>query len=255
MPTSRIPLAILLATTLLAGAAGLAIAQTVSTYDPNQLPAIQGKVAEYSLTPRGDVDGLILADGTEVHLPPHLGTALVYAVRPGDAVTIHGLRARAVPMVQAMSVSNDATDATVLDNGPGGPRGMPQAMTVQGRVKQQLHGPQGELNGALLEGGTIVRLPPPEAQRLAADLTPGASLYVQGSGLSGPLGRVIEAHSIGPGPTQTAQVAAPPPPGPGRMVRPPPGPDPFAPPPPSPNPAFPAAPPPGPSAAPPPPGR
>ncbi len=86
---------ILLAATLLAGGVGAAVAQNAATYDPSQLPAIQGKVAEYSLTPRGDVDGLILADGTEVHMPPHLGTQLVYAVKPGDAVTIRGLKARA----------------------------------------------------------------------------------------------------------------------------------------------------------------
>ena len=54
----------LLAATLFAGGIGAAIAQSTATYDPAQLPAIQGKVAEYSLTPRGDVDGLILADGT-----------------------------------------------------------------------------------------------------------------------------------------------------------------------------------------------
>lgn len=215
---------VLLAATFLAGAAGIAIAQDVAIYDPGQLPATRGTVAEYSLTPRGDVDGLILTDGTEVHLPPHLGTALVYTVRPGDAVTIHGLRARAVPMVQAMSVSNDATGASVTDTGLGGPRGVEQPMTVQGRVKAQLHGPQGDMNGALLEDGTIVRLPPPEAQRLAADLSPGASLFVQGNGISGPLGRVIEARSIGPNPTRVARIAAPPPPDPGRMFAPPPPP-------------------------------
>src|SRR6195952_4087849 len=108
---------------LIAGATSIAAAQDDATFDPSQLPAIPGKVAQYSLTPRGDVDGLILDDGTEVHLPPHLGTQLVFAVKPGDAVTIRGLRARAVPMVQAMSVKNDATGTTVVDNGPGGPRG------------------------------------------------------------------------------------------------------------------------------------
>lgn len=217
---------ILLAATLVAGGAGAAIAQNAATYDPNQLPAIQGKVAEYSLTPRGDVDGLILTDGTEVHLPPHLGTQLVYAVRPGDAVTIRGLKARAIPMVQAMSVSNDATGSTVTDNGPGGPRGprgAEQSLTAQGRIKAQLHGPQGEMNGVLLEDGTIVRLPPPEAERLAGALTPGAPLYVQGDGYSGTLGRVIAASSIGPSATQLAQIAAPPRHGPGRRPPPPPG--------------------------------
>ena len=208
---------ILLAATLLAGGVGAAVAQNAATYDPAQLPAIQGKVAEYSLTPRGDVDGLILADGTEVHTPPHLGTQLVYAVKPGDAVTIRGLRARAIPMVQAMSVKNDATGATVTDTGAGGPPGprdAQQSLSATGRIKAQLHGPRGDLNGALLEDGTIVRLPPPEAQRLASTLAAGSPVTVQGNGFEGPLGRVIEARSIGPDATHLVQIATPPrPPG------------------------------------------
>ncbi len=236
---------ILLAATLLAGGVGAAVAQSAmnnaATYDPSQLPAIQGKVAQYSLTPRGDVDGLILADGTEIHTPPHLGTQLVYAVKPGDAVTIRGLKARAISMVQAMSVKNDATGATVTDTGAGGPPGphdTQQALSDTGRIKAQLHGPRGDLNGALLEDGTIVRLPPPEAQRLASTLTAGASVTVQGNGFEGPLGRVIEARSIGPDATHLAQVATPPRP-PGHRPPPPGGPD--APPPP---PSGPDAPPP-----------
>ena len=223
---------ILLAAILTAGASGMALAQN---YDPGQLPAFRGKVAEYSLTPRGDVDGLILADGTEVHLPPHLGTQLVYAVKPGDAVTIHGLHARTIPMVQAMSVSNDATGSLVTDTGPAspggppGPRGMQSSLTAQGHIKAQLHGPQGELNGALLDDGTIVRLPPPEARRLVAELAPGAPLYVQGNGFAGALGHAIEARSIGPSADRLAPVAASPHRGPGW---PPGGADPGPPPPP-----------------------
>ena len=208
----------LLAATLLVGGAGAGIAQSAMTdaasTNPSQLPAIQGKVAEYSLTPRGDVDGLILADGTEVHLPPHLGTQLVYAVKPGDAVTIHGLKARAIPMVQAMSIKNDATGSSVTDTGAGGPPGpreAQQALNATGRVKAQLHGPRGDLNGALLEDGTIIRMPPPEAQRVASMLTAGAPVTVQGQGIEGPLGRVIEARLIGPDTGHLSQIAAPPP--------------------------------------------
>jgi hypothetical protein len=67
---------ILLAASLIAGGTGIAGAQQAGRYDPSQLPAIQGTVGQYSLTPhsltpRGDVDGLILTDGTEVHMPPH----------------------------------------------------------------------------------------------------------------------------------------------------------------------------------------
>ena len=74
-------------------------------YDPAQLPQFKGKVAQYSLTPRGEVDGLILADGTEVHVPPFVSTQLVFAVKPGDAVTIHGVKAQAIPMVMARSTA------------------------------------------------------------------------------------------------------------------------------------------------------
>lgn len=232
MKTRNILLAGVLATASL-GAVGAAVAQSAATYDPAQLPAIQGKVAEYSLTPRGDVDGLILADGTEVYMPPHLGTRLSQAVKPGDAVTIRGLRARNLPLVQAMQVSNDASGASVTDTGPGdGPRDGPRgprppsgpdaaggpggpgapdqpALTAQGRVKAALHGPRGDVNGALLEDGTIIRMPPPEAQRLASQIAPGATVYVRGPGYAGPLGRVIAARAIGADANSTTPVSAP----------------------------------------------
>src|SRR5579862_7752752 len=75
-------------------------------YDPGQLPAYTGRVQQFTLTPRGDIDGLILSDGTEVKTPPHLSTAIAYAIRPGDAVTIHGLRAAAIALLQATSIDD-----------------------------------------------------------------------------------------------------------------------------------------------------
>ena len=205
---------VLLAATLMAGAGSVAVAQTTPTYDPSQLPAVKGRVAEYSLTPRGDVDGLILDDGTQVHLPPRLGTQLVFAVKPGDAVTIHGLKAREAPMVQAMQVTNDASGQSVIDAGPApggpGPKGHrkghgpgPHAMAgtptqAEGTVKAQLHGPRGDLNGVMLADGTLVRLPPPEAQRLAGQLAVGQTLFVSGEGMENPLGKLIVARAIGP---------------------------------------------------------
>src|SRR5579863_293888 len=59
----------------------------VPLYDPQQLPAQRGQVQQFTLTPRGDIDGLILSDGTEVKTPPHLSTEIAYSIRPGDTVT------------------------------------------------------------------------------------------------------------------------------------------------------------------------
>jgi hypothetical protein len=171
----------LLAAALLAGGVGAAVAQNAATYDPNQLPAIQGKVAEYSLTPRGDVDGVILEDGTQVHLPPHLGAQLVQAVKPGDTVTIHGLKAQAIPVIQALSLGGDRSGQTVVDAEPPAvpPQPLatsPQWMTVQGRVREPLYGLRGDMNGALLEDGTQVHLPPDQAQAFGQDLQAGRTI-------------------------------------------------------------------------------
>jgi hypothetical protein len=87
--------------------------------DFQQLPATRDTVSRYTLTPRGDVDGLILADGTEVHFPPHLSTQLVYAIKPGDAVTVRGLKALNTPLIAAIAITNDATSNTVVDSRPG----------------------------------------------------------------------------------------------------------------------------------------
>ncbi len=73
---------------------------------------------QFTLTPRGDIDGLILTDGTEVKTPPHLSTQIAYSVKPGDTVTIHGLQAAAPPLIQAVSILDEANRRSVIDTGP-----------------------------------------------------------------------------------------------------------------------------------------
>ncbi len=194
-------------------------------FDAQQLPATRGQLQLFTLTPRGDVDGFILADGTEVKTPPHLSTELVFAAKPGDSVTVRGLRASSLPLVQAVSITNDATGRRVVDNGPPGPgrgaRATSAASTeLEGRVRMPLHGREGEVNGALLEDGTVLRLPPAEAIRLAALLQPGEPVVAEGVGSRGAIGTVFEAQQIGASRDQLSRVDHPA--GPGRGRRPPP---------------------------------
>ena len=204
---SRIKTA-LLAATLLAGVGSIATAQTAPTYDPAQLPEIKGKVSQYTLTPRGDVDGFILADGTEVHIAPFVSTQLVFAVHPGDAVTIHGLKAKAVPMVAAASVTNDATGMTVQAQ-PMRMHGRGVSTEVTGKVKAALHTPHGDVDGVLLEDGTVVRLPPPDATKLADARAVGHTVLVRGSGVTSPLGKLVMARQVGPDKDHLTEVKAP----------------------------------------------
>lgn len=195
----------LLAAGLLAGAGGLASAQMAGSFDPAQLPTVTGRVAQYLPTPRGEVDGMLLDDGTEVHVPPHMSSQLVFAVKPGDRVTVHGLKARAAAMVAAASVTNDATHVTVTDEGPR--RAAP--MQAQGKIRAVLHGPRGDANGVALEDGTVVRMPPPEARRLADQLAVGRTLVVKGDGVETPLGRALGARELGPDAAHLVAVAGP----------------------------------------------
>lgn len=181
----------------------------MSAYDLSQLPTTKGIVGQYTLTPRGDVDGLILTDGTEVHIPPFLSTQLVFAIKPGDAVTIQGLKAKALPMVAAAQLTNDATKTTITASG--GPRMMhnEDALEATGRIKAVLHDPRSEINGVLLEDGTTVRLPPPEAKKLASQLAVGQTIFVRGMGQASPLGRAVFAREIGPNKDNLTKIALP----------------------------------------------
>jgi hypothetical protein len=147
---------------------------------------------------------------------------MAFSIKPGDTVTIHGLHAAALPLMQAVSITDDVTGRTVVDTGPprsgGGPgagsaASIPGLTEIQGRVRMPLHGPRGEMDGALLEDGTVLRLPPPEAERFAAVLQPGQNLVAEGALLASPLGKALEVRQIGASRDQLNEVQAPPGPG------------------------------------------
>lgn len=208
---SRLLLSAVIVTAVI-GAAG-AIAQvsvpSPGIYDWNQLPEAKGVVKQYVLGPRGNVDGLILQDGTEVNFPPHLGTQVVFAIKPGDAISIRGLRARMTPLIDAAMLRNETSGATIVDAGPE-PRPDLASTLISGKITQLLYGKQGEVNGALLEDGTIVRLPPHEAARLSGVLVAGSPLSVSGTVNATPLGKVVEPWSIGASQSSMTELDRPP---------------------------------------------
>ena len=201
--------AALVASTCLAGA-GLAYGQAgLFTYDPSQLPETKGTLKQYTLSPRGDVDGLILTDGTEVKVPPHLSSQIVFAIRPGDPVSVRGLKARALPLVSASQIRNDTSGVTVTDEGGPREREARGETLVTGRIAQALHGPRGETNGVLLDTGMTVRMPPHEADRWEASIQPGQTLSIRGVVTATLLGQVMEARAIGTSPEQMTYLSGP----------------------------------------------
>ncbi|MDZ5649829.1 hypothetical protein [Nitrospirillum sp. BR 11828] len=182
-------------------------------YDATQLPSIKGVVRQFTQTPRGDIDGLILTDGTEVKTPPHLSSQIAYAVRPGSTVVVHGLRAAALPLVRAVSITDETSKITITDDGPGRRVDVSGGPTLSsGRVRMPLHGPEGEIDGVLLDDGTVLRLPP-EAYRGGTRLEPGQPVVAEGSVLTTPFGKVVDVTALG-ATRDRLEPLAPQPPGP-----------------------------------------
>jgi hypothetical protein len=175
--------------------------------NPDHLPHVTSNVERFLVNVHGEIDGIILANGLEVHSPPHLSEAIRAAIQLGDHITVRGVRPRSADMITAVAIDK-APDTRIIDDGPelgrdgkgAGKHARPpkhSPMNAQGTVRRILHGPKGEARGVLLEDGICIRFPPHEAQRLAPLLSIGTKLAARGKGLESPFGTVIEAQEIG----------------------------------------------------------
>jgi hypothetical protein len=171
--------------------------------DPDSLPEVSGTIERFVLNPHGEVDGFVMTreDATIlVHTPPHLEAELTRHIKSGDRVGVHGVRPRHTDLLAAVAVT--AKDGRrIVDNGPDHDREHPKPdhrkMEAEGSVRLSLFGPKGELRGALLTDGTVVRIGPKEAEEIADLLAPDVTLAVRGDGVETPFGRVIHASEAG----------------------------------------------------------
>jgi hypothetical protein len=169
--------------------------------DPDHLPQTIGKVVQFTQNPKGELDGLILDRDRQVHFPPHLGAKVAKLIAIGDKIHVRGVRPRGAAVIAAVSLGK-SHGTEIVDNGPDAEKRQkpPQAnvmnLKVSGDVRLALHGPKGELWGALLDDGTVVRLGPKDAAKKAKQLVPGARFTAQGMAMESKYGRVVE---IGPG--------------------------------------------------------
>lgn len=177
--------------------------------DPACLPETRGTVVLFLLNPHGDADGFILeqADGTQqqVHFPPHLGQAVTRRVTAGDTVSVRGVKPRDAEMIAAVALTTKQ-GLEIVDEGPHhqeqnskdehGRDHEGAQMEVQGEVVMALHGPKGELRGALLEDGTSLRMPPHAAAELADYLTPGVHVQAWGHVIKNRWGCTVDVDEI-----------------------------------------------------------
>ena len=177
--------------------AGGSLAALAAAPEPNPMDAsISGTVAHYTLAPKGEVDGFVLGDGTQVHVPSHQAAALVFTARPGDTVSVQGRRAEGGSVIEAGLIRNQTSGVELENMGPRHGRDGAGSARVSGKVQFLLHGPKGEANGAILEDGTVLHLSPAEAKQLA----PGRSVMAEGPILVTPMGRLVDVKKLDAGP-------------------------------------------------------
>ena len=167
--------------------------------DPACLPETRGRVTQFLLNPHGDIDGLILNGDLQVHVPPHLGRELVRRVAVGDRIRVRGVKPRRAEMIAAVQLTGrDGVD--IVDDGRMRRRRSRRTRSttagIERRSRVALHGPKGELNGALLTSGVALRVPPHAAEALHEYLRPGVHVQAWGHGVVTPHGTTLDVSEI-----------------------------------------------------------
>lgn len=182
--------------------------------------SVDGTFASFTTTPRGDVDGVVLQDGTIAHFPPHtfVGTNAKLAI--GDKVQIEGdavdngsprtLGRATVKKGDVLIAADDGRAPPAPRDGvltPPPPRPAMPAVTRDGTIARVLVNPHGDTDGLVLDDSSVVRFPPSVNAKLAT----GGKVHIVGTGTS----QFVEADSIALGSGETLALgpaSAPPPP-------------------------------------------
>lgn len=172
----------------------------------NAPPAAQAKVSRLLVNPFGEVDGVLLDSGALVTFPPHMGEQLAAAVKPGDMVDVKGYP-EMPGQIKAYVITNSSTSQAVMVH-PKPHAGMKppphlrgvglKEMSAQGEIRHLRYGGKGEINGAILADGTIVRFPRDAAYRFGSLFRVGQGIVASGYGTQNQHGRALEATALGP---------------------------------------------------------
>ncbi|MFO1071942.1 MAG: hypothetical protein U1E17_04420 [Geminicoccaceae bacterium] len=164
------------------GAVGGLVAGAPPPHDPATPPETKGSWSATGRALRGEVDGLILKDGTQIHVRRTWRLSWWTPSLPGTMSRCTACAPCACPWSRR---PRSPTRRMVQDRArPGGRRigrscrARPAQRALGGR--QGAHGPllrpRGETNGAPLEDGTFLRPPPHELSARADMLVPGRTI-------------------------------------------------------------------------------
>jgi hypothetical protein len=172
---------------------------------PQNTEQINGVVSQYLMNPNGEVDGFLLSDNTQIKFPPHMSADLTRVVKPNDRITASGERESAQTF-RAFTITSATNGQSVVESRPSRfpPRMPPDLRGVNltplnpsGKIKSLLHAPRGEIDGAVLEDGTILHMRPDASTQFGSLFAIGQSISAKGFGTANQFGKSIEVTEFG----------------------------------------------------------
>lgn len=159
---------------------------------PGNETTMHGKIGEFSKNDRGDVDGIVLDNGTQLHFPPHMGSQVTEKLRVGDRVDVDGrpeTRPDGSRVFEARLISSGKLQVRM---DPPRRRGKePESpMEAHGKVDRFVTNPHDDVDGFVLADGTEVRVPPHQGDELQGLIREGDEVQIAGRSHTTPHGEV-----------------------------------------------------------------
>ena len=155
---------------------------------------IDGKFAHYRSSPKGDIDGIVLDDGTIARFPPHAiakdNTHIQLRPSAPNPQLVTGSKIRADGEGTASFVRTDkltlvATGVVLEPSTPPGRRSAPRELATledSSVVLGVANNPEGEIDTLVLQDGAIVQLPPRPRDEAGDAIKVGTKLTARGDG-------------------------------------------------------------------------
>lgn len=176
-------------------------------------PTLTGSVKTFLSNPHGDVDGLILQDGTQINFAPRPAAAIREVISANDRVEVQAVAESTSEnnkFFRADKITNLTNSKTIDAMTPpmAPPRPvMPETkkertqaglkpFSVKGTVNSQIYNPEGEVRGVVLQDNTVVLFSPNVMDHKPANINVGDNFRASGYGTQNAYGKSIEASEV-----------------------------------------------------------
>lgn len=148
-----------------------------------------GTVVQFNYNRDGEVEGFLLSDNTLVALPPAVASRSSALVHTGDTVQVTGLMQGSPTgfrTIQAQGLQDRTSGKTLTIPQPGAAA----PYSGSGSIQQLNYGPDGSVNGFVLDNGTMALVPPFSATK-PSSIRVGATISYNGYARNTSSGRTV----------------------------------------------------------------